>query len=156
MLLFWNPRLHTSALGLVISRRLHAAHSRPPGAPAAPVSADSVPYQQSLHPEIQHPETDAHSSGQRAPTPPLQKWLRPQSVSFTLIIRYFVCLFFLDLFFSEIAASQVWGCCQAVATPMAQKDAEGWWEGAAKLLCKSLVKKMKLQKWSNIFSLNPI
>lgn len=35
------------------------------------------------------------------------------------------------------AASQVW-CCEAVATPMAQKDAEGWWEGAAKLLCKSV------------------
>lgn len=42
--------------------------------------------------------------------------------------------------FGDITAnSQVWGGREAVATPMAQKDAEGWWEGAAKLLGKSLL-----------------
>lgn len=51
-------------------------------------------------------------------------------------------------FFLQI--SQVWGCWEAVATPMAQKDAEGWREGAAKL-CK-----MKLKDWgsSSIFILD--
>lgn len=57
MLLFWSQRSVTSGLVLVNYRWLHSDHSRPPRAPAASVSADSVPYQQVLHPETQHPPT---------------------------------------------------------------------------------------------------
>lgn len=49
---FYYGGVRTSAHALVIGQLLDAARHRPPGAPAAPVSADSVPYQQSLHPEI--------------------------------------------------------------------------------------------------------
>lgn len=93
-LLFWMLRLHTSGFVLVISRRLDAAHNRPPSAPAAPVSADSVPYQQSLHPEIQHPANRRTLLRSTRPGTTVQKWPRPQSVSFAL--KWFF-IFFWDI-----------------------------------------------------------
>lgn len=41
--------------------------------------------------------------------------------------------------FSDITADSQFEEDEAVATPMAQKDAEGCWEGAARLLRKSLL-----------------
>lgn len=90
--LFWKLSLHTSDCALVISRWLDAAHNRPPNAPAAPVSADSVPYQQSL-------PWDSASSSRRTlllqstrPGTTVQKWQRPQSVSFAPNILFFLNL----------------------------------------------------------------
>ncbi|CAB1457004.1 unnamed protein product [Pleuronectes platessa] len=74
-------------------------------APAAPVSADSVPYQQSLH-----PETTASSYRRTL--------LRSTRPGITTVL-------------AEMAKTAIGGFAgfedaEAVATPMAQKDAEGW------------------------------
>lgn len=102
---------------------LDPAHNRPPGAPAAPVSADSVPYQQSLHPEslIQPPTHPSPANAHRHHRTEMAK---------TAIGEFYTFL----VLFSDIKESlRVWRCWDAVATPMTQKDADGCWEGAAKL-----------------------